>query len=303
MIETFTNDGFNISYKTQGSGKDIIFLHGFPSTMSMWDSLVDELIDNNFRVTTIEQRGYPLSSNLKMDVSDFTLDKLSEDIEILIRTLDLSHDLTLVGHDWGTVVAWATLKRNNVSIKNYISICGGTLFPGSDVYKSLTYNDGEHYITSFQNATEAAEILNRDIKNTIYGAYRVKNQNVNHSLSLKALFNDFNHIEYAITEELLCNIASEFSDNGLYGPVAWYANIDQNIQLSSKWKHNEVTQKVSFIFGEDDKAVLLTEKMKDRLNKEAKFVTIKEVSGAGHWLPYTHRESVLNEIYSINKDY
>ena len=116
MIETFTNDGFNISYKTQGSGKDIIFLHGFPSTMSMWDSLVDELIDNNFRVTTIEQRGYPLSSNLKMDVSDFTLDKLSEDIEILIRTLDLSHDLTLVGHDWGTVVAWATLKRNNVSI-------------------------------------------------------------------------------------------------------------------------------------------------------------------------------------------
>ena len=89
MIETFTNDGFNISYKTQGSGKDIIFLHGFPSTMSMWDSLVDELIDNNFRVTTIEQRGYPLSSNLKMDVSDFTLDKLSEDIEILIRTLDL----------------------------------------------------------------------------------------------------------------------------------------------------------------------------------------------------------------------
>jgi pimeloyl-ACP methyl ester carboxylesterase len=117
------------------------------------------------------------------------------------------------------------------------------------------------------------------------------------------LFNDFNHIEYAITEELLSNIASEFSDTGLYGPVAWYANIDENIQLSSKWKHNEVTQKVSFIFGEDDKAVLLTEKMKDRLNKEAKFVTIKEVSGAGHWLPYTHRESVLNEIYSINKDY
>ena len=25
-------------------------------------------------------------------------------------------------------------------------------------------------------------------------------------------------------------------------------------------------------------------------------ITIKEVKGAGHWLPLTHKESVLNEI-------
>ena len=55
--------------------------------------------------------------------------------------------------------------------------------------------------------------------------------------------------------------------------------------------------------GEKDMAVLLNEKMLERLTNEADLVNIKEISGAGHWLPYTHKESVLNEIYSLNKDY
>ena len=57
------------------------------------------------------------------------------------------------------------------------------------------------------------------------------------------------------------------------------------------------------MFVEKDTAVLLNEKMLERLTNEAELVKIKEISGAGHWLPYTHKESVLNEIYSLNKDY
>ena len=65
MINTIKNNDFNISYKTKGSGKDIIFLHGFPSNRFMWDEISEDLIKNNFRVTSIEQRGYPLSSKKK----------------------------------------------------------------------------------------------------------------------------------------------------------------------------------------------------------------------------------------------
>ena len=42
----------------------------------MWDEISEELIKNNFRVTSIEQRGYPLSSKEKMKINDFTIDKL-----------------------------------------------------------------------------------------------------------------------------------------------------------------------------------------------------------------------------------
>jgi dipeptidyl aminopeptidase/acylaminoacyl peptidase len=38
--------------------------------------------------------------------------------------------------------------------------------------------------------------------------------------------------------------------------------------------------------------------MRERLMSSGTNVKITEIPGAGHWLPITHRESVLNEIYA-----
>jgi pimeloyl-ACP methyl ester carboxylesterase len=302
MIKTFNSDNYKISYKSQGSGRDILLLHGFPSNIYMWDDIVKELLVKNYRVTTVEQRGYPLSISNSMTRNDFTIDKLSRDIEILIKTLDLSNSITLVGHDWGTVVAWAILKRNIVKIENVLSICGGTLFPSTDVYSSLSYDDGEHYITSFQKPRDASNLLNQDINNSLLGAYRTKNKEPNTNLSMQSLFNDFNHTEYALDESQIDNLSKHFEKHGFYGPISWYANLDNNILLSNEWTHNHVSQQVTFLFGEKDIAVSLNQNMIERLRKVADLVKIREISGAGHWLPYTHKESVLHEIYSFYKD-
>jgi pimeloyl-ACP methyl ester carboxylesterase len=123
------------------------------------------------------------------------------------------------------------------------------------------------------------------------------------SLSIQSLFNDINHDEYALTDNQIESITSHYKANGFYGPISWYKNLDENIEISKNWINNEVSQEITFMFGEKDMAVLLNEKMLERLTNEADLVKIKEISGAGHWLPYTHKESVLNEIYSLNKDY
>ena len=237
----------------------------------------------------------------EMNINDFTIDKLAIDIETLINTLDLSNNLTIVSHDWGTVVGWAVLKRKLVSVKNYIGILGGTLFPSHKVYKNLTYYDGEHYISSFQNPLHSANLLDKNIRNTILGAYRTKNTDQNISLSIESLFNDTNHIEYAISGVELDNLANHYKNTGFYGPISWYANLDANIELSEQWSHNKINQNILFMFGEKDMAVKLTENMRQRLNKVADVVKIKEISEAGHWLPYTHKERVLDEIYSLSK--
>jgi pimeloyl-ACP methyl ester carboxylesterase len=303
MIKRFKNGLYDIAYITQGKGRDILFLHGFPSNMYMWDEITGVLSHQDYRTTVIEQRGYPLSSSGEMKPNDFTIDKLSEDVEILIKNLDLSNKLTIVGHDWGTVVAWALVKRNRVHVEKLLSICGGTLFPSSKVYDSLNYIDGNHYITSFQIPEKAAILMNENIRNSILGAYRTKNKETNASLSINSLFNDINHDQYALTEKQIDNITSHYKANGFYGPISWYANLDENIEISKKWINNKVSQEITFMFGEKDLAVMLNEKMIERLTSEADLVKIKEISGAGHWLPYTHKESVLNEIYSLNKDF
>ena len=146
MIKRFKNGSYEIAYLTQGKGRDILFLHGFPSNMYMWDEITGVLSHQDYRTTVMEQRGYPLSSSKTMRPNDFTIDKLCEDVEILIKNLDLNNKLTIVGHDWGTVVAWALVKRKRVHVEKLLSICGGTLFPSSKVYNSLNYVDGNHYI-------------------------------------------------------------------------------------------------------------------------------------------------------------
>ena len=61
MINKLQLNDFELSYITEGEGRDVLFLHGFPSNMYFWNDIKNELKDK-LRVTVVEQRGYPLSS-------------------------------------------------------------------------------------------------------------------------------------------------------------------------------------------------------------------------------------------------
>jgi hypothetical protein len=50
------------------------------------------------------------------------------------------------------------------------------------------------------------------------------------------------------------------------------------------------------MFGENDAAVKLNDKMINRLKISGSNVAVKEVKNADHWLPLTHKESVISEI-------
>ena len=77
--------------------------------------------------------------------------------------------------------------------------------------------------------------------------------------------------------------------------ISWYSNIDYNLELSSQWRRVHDIETI-FLFGENDAAVKLNEKMNRRLNSSGKNVTVKEIKNADHWLPLTHKESVISEI-------
>ena len=150
-MEKINLNNISLSYETKGQGSDVLLLHGFPSSMYMWNEIKKELIENGYRVTIVEQRGYPLSRLDNFDVLSFNIEELSKDIEELIVKLNLDQNLTIVGHDWGSIVAWAVTSRENININKVVSICGGTEFPLSAVYSNLTYKEKPHYISSFQN--------------------------------------------------------------------------------------------------------------------------------------------------------
>ena len=296
-MEKIDLNNISLSYETKGKGSDVLLLHGFPSNMYMWNEIKEELIKNGYRVTIIEQRGYPLSRLENFDVHSFNIEELSKDIEELIIKLKLDQNLTIVGHDWGSIVAWALTSREKVNINKLVSLCGGTEFPISDVYSNLTYREKPHYISSFQNVKESANIIDNNLESFFRSAYRRNNQiGENVDLSLENVFINYISESCVMNENEIIDLIQHFDESSLDQPIAWYANIDLNSELSSTWR-KEVNTPVHFIFGEVDAAVKLNDKMRERLMSSGTNVKITEIPGAGHWLPITHRESVLKEIY------
>ena len=296
-MEKINLNNISLSYETMGQGSDVLLLHGFPSNMYMWNEIKNKLVETGYRVTIVEQRGYPLSRLENFDVLSFNIEELSKDIEELIIKLKLDQNLTIVGHDWGSIVAWAIISREKINISKLISICGGTEFPTTAVYKNLTYKEKPHYITSFQNVKESANIIDNNLESFFRSAYRRNNQiGENVDLSLENVFINYISESCVMNEKEIIDLIQHFDESSLDQPIAWYANIDLNSDLSSTWR-KEVNTPVHFIFGEVDAAVKLNDKMRERLMSSGTNVKITEIPGAGHWLPITHRESVLKEIY------
>ena len=297
-MEKININNISLSYETLGQGSDVLLLHGFPSNMYMWNEIKNKLVDTGYRVTIVEQRGYPLSRLENFDVLSFNIEELSKDIEELIIKLKLDQNLTIVGHDWGSIVAWAIISREKINISKLISICGGTEFPTTDVYKNLTYKEKPHYISSFQNFKESAYIIDDNLEFFFRSAYR-KNNQIGEAvdLSLDNVFINYSSESCVMNENEIVNLIQHFDAFSLDQAIAWYSNIDLNSELSSAWR-KVVTTPVHFIFGEVDAAVKLNDKMRERLMSSGTNVKITEILGAGHWLPITHRESVLKEIYA-----
>ena len=297
-MEKININNVTLSYETVGKGSDILLLHGFPSNLFMWEKIKNDLVNNGYRVTIVEQRGYPLSRLDNSEISMFNITELSKDIEDLVKALKLDQNLTLVGHDWGSIVAWAIVSRENIAIEKLISICGGTEFPTSNVYSELNYDGKPHYISSFQDVKKSSLIIDNNLESFFRSSYRLNNQNsINPDLSLENVFIKNQGNQSIFEDSDIDKLVKHFKGLSIDQPLSWYANIDLNFKLSAEWR-KLVKTPVSFIFGEIDDAVKLNEKMFERLSQSGTNVTITEITGAGHWLPITHKESVLKEIYA-----
>ena len=97
-------NGIRLHYVEEGSGRLMLFLHGFPEFWYEWHAQIPEF-GRDFHAVAPDLRGYNLSSK-PADVESYKTRHLVEDIRALAATLT-SDPFTLVAHDWGGAVAWA----------------------------------------------------------------------------------------------------------------------------------------------------------------------------------------------------
>lgn len=100
--------GVKIHYQTAGKGPLIVLIHGFPDFWYTWRAQMPELA-KHYQVVAIDQRGYNLSDKPE-GVENYAMEKLVGDVAAVIKHLG-KDKATVVGHDWGGMVAW-TLAMN-----------------------------------------------------------------------------------------------------------------------------------------------------------------------------------------------
>jgi haloalkane dehalogenase len=105
--------GLRLHYLDEGprDAPPVLMLHGNPTWSFYYRNLVRKL-RGQFRCIVPDHIGCGLSDKPGDDVYDYRLGSRIEDLELLLRKLDLQQPLTLVVHDWGGMIGFAWAVRN-----------------------------------------------------------------------------------------------------------------------------------------------------------------------------------------------
>ncbi len=109
--------GVKIHYATLGQGPLVVMIHGFPDFWYTWRHQMAAL-SQHFQVVAIDQRGYNLSDKPK-GVENYDMALLVADVAAVVGHLGREH-ATIVGHDWGGIVAWNVAMRMPKLVDNLV---------------------------------------------------------------------------------------------------------------------------------------------------------------------------------------
>src|SRR5882757_5359494 len=92
-----TKDGTEIFYKDWGTGKTVVFSHGWPLDADAWDAQMLFMVQKGYRVIAHDRRGHG-RSGLPGQGND--MDTYADDLAAVLDALDVKGAM-LVGHSTG----------------------------------------------------------------------------------------------------------------------------------------------------------------------------------------------------------
>ena len=104
-------NGLGYHYLDEGAGTPVVMLHGNPSWSFYYRNLVLALRDC-YRCIVPDHIGCGLSDKPGDDRYEYTLSRRVDDLELLLDTLGVTENITLVVHDWGGMIGMAYAVRH-----------------------------------------------------------------------------------------------------------------------------------------------------------------------------------------------
>ncbi|HVN42525.1 MAG TPA: alpha/beta fold hydrolase [Steroidobacteraceae bacterium] len=116
-------DGLAFNVIVEGSGPDVLLVHGFPDDHTVWRRQIPVLVAAGYRVIAPDTRGCG-DSALDPALEHYRIERLVADLIGVLDALGVAK-VRLVGHDWGAVQAWQLALRHPERIDRLIVLSVG----------------------------------------------------------------------------------------------------------------------------------------------------------------------------------
>jgi epoxide hydrolase A/B len=270
----------------------VVLAHGFPELGYSWRHQLPALAAAGFHVLAPDQRGYGRSSRPSA-VEAYSIVELTADLVGLLDGAGADRAV-FVGHDWGSIVAWALPLLHPGRVAAVAGLAGPPVprpsRPPTAAWRRK-FADHFFYILYFQEPGVADADLARDPATTMRRTLAGRLPNAAEA-AVMARPGPEGYVERLpepdrlpdwLSERELDYYIAEFTRTGFTGALNWYRNFDRNWELTADTPATTITAPAMFLAGTNDPVLSFT-----RTDRYAEVVSGPYrqllIDGAGHWV-------------------
>ena len=309
-FEQIQTNGITLKTVVEGEGPLVVLLHGFPQSSFLWRHQIDAIVEAGFKVAVPNQRGYE-GSDAPAEINAYNVRELANDVAGIAPALGYD-DFIVIGHDWGSLVAWHTALLHEDTCTAVMG-CSVPYTRAESVDAFINppgLDDQFWYIRYFQEPGVAEAEMERDVRATLLatyytlagdsppGAWMAQLTHPKGSGYLDAMMMP-EALPPCISEEELAYHVKQMETSGLRGPINWYRCIPILNEVTPELSEKKIAQPSAFIAGGEDDVLKYNPEtpwhdlMRDWL-ADLRFLEI--VPGVGHWIQLEAPERTTQEI-------
>lgn len=289
-------NGVELSVTEAGEGPLVVLCHGFPELAYSWRHQLEALAEAGYHAVAPDQRGYGRSS-CPAAVEDYDVVALTDDVLALADAYGAER-FVVVGHDWGSIVAWTTALRAPERVRGVVGMSVPYLQRpevAPTVLLRAIFADVWFYILYFQAEGVAEADLERDTATTLrrlYAAISASSGARASAVGAATARDGRGFVERLpeperlpawLSEADFDHYVAEFTRTGFRGGLNWYRNLDRNFERTPELAGKTVAPPALFVAGTEDPVLSMSPP--DRLPELCDDLRgLLIVEGAGHWV-------------------
>jgi pimeloyl-ACP methyl ester carboxylesterase len=296
-------NGISMRIAEMGKGPLVLLLHGFPESWYSWRHQLPALAKAGYRAVAPDLRGYG-KSDKPAAVEAYDIRHLAADAVGILDALG-EKSAVLIGHDWGSIVAWNTIlmypERFTALVPMSVPYNGRPpVSPLETMKKSV--GDNFFYIVYFQEPGVAEAEFDKEPREFLSRIYPAVAANLTPGTPptppeitdpkrsaggwIRRL-PKFKTLPPWLTQQDLDYYVEEFTHAGFRGGINFYRNWHRNWEITPELTGKTIPQPVHFIAGAQDAVIGGANEQQlrtsmGRVATDLRGVTL--IQGAGHWV-------------------